>query len=130
EGLIEDFVLAPDLSTFKEIKRAFISHVYWEEEFLFKYSKQLAVVNGLKIEHRSLWILLDKVEEYLIGNYTERAKEEMRKFFRVLLEHDGVEEGSVYQELEDLSEEEQAKLILEEIRLVNPPEGWRCSALA
>jgi hemerythrin superfamily protein len=42
-----------------------------------------------------------------------------------MLEHDGVEEGSVYQQLDNMTDEEQAMLIL----IANPPKEWKCKAL-
>lgn len=76
-----------------------------------------------------MWLLLDKVKENLDNNNVEVAKEKMREFMRVMLEHDGAEEGSVYQQLDNMTDEEQAMLILEVIKIANPPKEWKCKAL-
>ncbi|WP_338598540.1 hemerythrin domain-containing protein [Sulfolobus tengchongensis] len=131
ENLIEEFINNPNNLIYEEVRRSFINHIYWEEEFLFKKiqdTTSLAIIRGLETEHGSLWILLDQVKNALNGDI-EIAKEKMMEFLRVLLEHDGAEEGSVYQQLETLSDEEQANLILEEIKLANPPPYWKCRAL-
>jgi len=73
-----------------------------------------------------MWALLDQVKEFLDANDVENAKKRTSAFMRVLLEHDGAEEGSVYPELDALEEEEQAKLILEEVKLAVVPSDWRC----
>lgn len=132
EELVEEFINSPDPSTYDKIRRAFINHIYWEEEFLFPKvsdSSLLAIIKALEIEHGSMWILLDQTKGYLDAGNIEEAKEKMNEFMRVLLEHDGAEEGSVYQQLDALSDEEKANLILEEIKLANPPEDWKCKAI-
>ncbi|BAB66208.1 hemerythrin domain-containing protein [Sulfurisphaera tokodaii] len=132
EELVEEFRNSPDLSTYEEIRRAFINHIYWEEEFLFPKvndSSLLTIIKSLEIEHGSMWLLLDQAKEYLDNGNTEEAKEKMNEFMRVLLEHDGAEEGSVYQQLDTLPDEDQANLILEEIKLANPPKEWKCKTI-
>lgn len=132
EELTEKFKNYPDLSTYDEIRRAFINHIYWEEEFLFPKvvdSSLLAIVRSLEIEHGSMWLLLDQTKEYLDSGNIEKAKEKINEFMRVLLEHDGAEEGSVYQQLDTLPDEDQANLVLEEIKLANSPKDWKCKAI-
>lgn len=129
EELVDDFLQNPTQTLFEEIRRAYVNHIYWEEEFLFKKinnASLLAIIRGLEGEHASMWILLDQAKEFLNANDIENAKKNVSTFMRVLLEHDGAEEGSVYSELDALDEEEQAKLILEEIKLAVVPSDWRC----
>ncbi|MEM0131816.1 MAG: hemerythrin domain-containing protein [Saccharolobus sp.] len=130
EELTERFIESPDQLVYNEIRNAFTTHIYWEEEFLFpKVNAFLAILRALEIEHGSMWLLLDKVKENLDNNNVEVAKEKMREFMRVMLEHDGAEEGSVYQQLDNMTDEEQAMLILEVIKIANPPKEWKCKAL-
>ncbi|WP_206346075.1 hypothetical protein [Sulfolobus sp. S-194] len=52
EELVEEFRNSPDLSTYYEIRRAFINHIYWEEEFLFPKvndSSLLAIIKCLPV---------------------------------------------------------------------------------
>ncbi|WP_016732137.1 hemerythrin domain-containing protein [Saccharolobus islandicus] len=132
EGLVEDFLANPSLSLYTMMWKAYTNHIYWEEEILFKKitdTSFLAIIRSLEIEHGSMWILLKQTEELLKSNEIEGAKDKIREFMRVLLEHDGAEEGSVYQFLESLSDEEQAKLVLEDIELAEPPRDWKCHAI-
>ncbi|MCH4814682.1 MAG: hemerythrin domain-containing protein [Saccharolobus sp.] len=132
EGLVEDFLSNPSLSIYEKIWKAYTNHIYWEEEILFKKitdTSFLAIIRGLETEHGSMWILLKQTEELLKSIEIEGAKEKIREFMRVLLEHDGAEEGSIYQFLESLSDEEQAKLILEDIELAEVPRDWKCHAI-
>jgi len=129
EELINDFLQNPNPSLYEEIRRAYVNHIYWEEEFLFKKinnTSLLAIIKGLEGEHASMWMLLDQVKEFLDANDVENAENKMSAVLRVLLEHDGAEEGSVYPELDTLEEEEQAKLMLEEMKLAVVPSDWRC----
>jgi len=50
--------------------------------------------------------LLDQAKVFLDASDVENAKRKIDEFMRVLLEHDGAEEGSVYPELDALEEEE------------------------
>lgn len=132
EDLVEEFLRSPSSQVFEQIRKAYVNHIYWEEEHLFPRitdGSLLVVTRSLEIEHGSMWTLLDQVESYLASGRTEQAKEKMEEFMRVLLGHDSTEEGSVYQELEGLTEEEQAELILKEIELASPPKEWKCKAL-
>ncbi|BDC17591.1 hemerythrin domain-containing protein [Acidianus sp. HS-5] len=132
ENLVEEFMKSPNESTYNEIRNAYVNHIYWEEEFLFpkiNNTTLLTIMRALEVEHGSMWMLLDKVKEYLEGGKVEEAQEKISEFMRVLLEHDGAEEGSVYQELDQLSDEEQAELILEEIKIAVPPKEWKCKAI-
>ncbi|AAK41957.1 hemerythrin domain-containing protein [Saccharolobus solfataricus] len=132
EGLIDELLANPNLSLYGVIWKAYKNHIYWEEEILFKRvtdTSLLAIIRGLETEHGSMWILLKQTEELLRSNEIEGAREKIREFMRVLLEHDGAEEGSIYQFLESLSDEEQARLILEDIALAEPPRDWKCHAI-
>ncbi|BDB99540.1 hemerythrin domain-containing protein [Saccharolobus caldissimus] len=129
EELVNIFIDNPSIYIYNEIRRSYINHVYWEEEFLFKEVKDsnlLPIIKSLEIEHGSMWMILDKIKT----SEGESIREKMESFMRILLEHDGAEEGSVYQYLESLTEEEQAKLILEEIKITTPPANWKCKALS
>lgn len=129
EELINDFIQNPTPSLLEEIRRAYVNHIYWEEEFLFKKinnTSLLAIIKGLEGEHASMWALIDQVKEFLDANDVENAKKRIGGFMRVLLGHDKTEEGSVYPELDTLEEEEQAKLMLEEVKLAVVPLDWRC----
>ena len=129
EELINNFLQNPNPSLLEEIRRAYVNHIYWEEEFLFKRinnTSLLAVIKGLEGEHAGMWALLDQVKEFLDANDVENAKKRISGFMRVLLGHDKTEEGSVYPELDALEEEEQAKLMLEEVKLAVVPLDWRC----
>jgi len=129
EELVNDFLQTPTLPLYEKIRRAYVNHIYWEEEFLFKKinnSSLLIIIKSLEVEHGSMWMLLDQAKVFLDANDVENAKRKIDEFMRVLLEHDGAEEGSVYPELDALEEEEQAMLILEEVKLAVAPAYWRC----
>ncbi|ADB86410.1 hemerythrin domain-containing protein [Saccharolobus islandicus] len=130
EELVNIFINNPSIDVYNEIRRSYINHIYWEEEFLFKEvqdsSSLLPIIKSLEIEHGSMWIILDEIKTSDGG----AMREKMESFMRILLEHDGAEEGSVYQYLESLTEEKQAKLILEEIKIATPPASWKCKALS
>lgn len=130
EELVENFMESTDQASYNKVRNDYVNHIYWEEEFLFpkiNNTTNLTILRSLEVEHGNMWILLDKVRECL--NDVKEAQEKMREFMRVLLEHDGAEEGSVYQELDQLTDDEQAQLILEEIKIAVPPTDWKCKAI-
>lgn len=118
---------------FEKVRSALHNHIYWEESVLFGAIENLsnpARVHGLEVEHGGIWKLLDKIEEYLKSNENVLAIDRAEGLVRVLETHNEAEERTVYNELDSLPQEVQAKMILFEIEHARVPDDWICSVLS
>jgi hemerythrin superfamily protein len=132
---LEDFLQSlsskPDTEKLEIIKSSLRNHMFWEEEYLFPEilrENRLRIL-GLEAEHGAITKLLDETAKLVLANNLQEAIKKTEALIRVLKGHNEAEEDYVYLELDKLSKNKQAELLLQEVKCASAPKGWICRVL-
>lgn len=123
---------APSTEEFEKARCRLHTRIYWEETFLFPSVENGANslrLHGLEVEHGGIWKLLDRIEGYVEVGKPDLVIDRLEGLLRVLKTHSDAEEKAVYAELENQSEEEQARHILSGLEQAITPKGWVCKTI-
>ncbi len=114
---------------FAQISKSLKRHIYIEEEEIFpsisERSNELRQrIAGLEMEHASIWMLLDRVENEISVRNVEKSPKYIEEISSILVSHNEQEEDKVYPIISQNEKNSQKKITEYEV-----PEGWVCHRL-
>lgn len=130
-SFLESLNDSPNTNTLMTAFGAIKNHIFWEEEYLFPAVEKgnETMVKGLEAEHGAIWKLFDSISDDLGKNDLKEAKNRTEALLRVLKGHNSSEENYIYREMDKLSTDQQAELLLRQVESSSAPKNWICKVL-